>query len=242
MYYSANQHVFFVPVGGVISERMKITSNGNILVNTLTSFGANGSIQITSGAGTTSDGVSCRASNDANYIYTCHNTAGTYRGGVVGVNSTTVGFATSSDRRLKDNIHAIEGSLSIINQLKPVHFRWKNDDQYDFGFIAQDVYKVLPHLRPNFSSYIKDCCCQKNDLWSGIQCEHCLSMNDEPVDEEGKPHYYGLDYGKFTPYLMGAAQELTKRVVQLESENTQLKSQIVSLQARMDALEARLAS
>lgn len=67
-------------------------------------------------------------------------------------------------------------------------------------------------------------------------------MNDEPVDEEGKPHYYGLDYGKFTPYLMGAAQELTNRVVQLESENTQLKSQMVSLQARMDALEARLAA
>jgi hypothetical protein len=116
-----------------------------------------------------------------------------------------------------------------VNQLKPVHFRWKNDDQYDFGFIAQDVYKVLPHLRPDFSSYIKDCSCQKNDLWNGIQCDHCISMNDEPVDEEGNPKYYSLDYGKFSPYLTGAIQELSERNTHLESENSMLKSQVATL-------------
>jgi len=231
--------VFFDITAGVY--RMVINSSGNVLVNATSTFG-NGVIQVVSGTGTTQDGMSCKAAYDTNTVYASHNTAGTYRGGIQGVNSTSITYATSSDRRLKDNIHRIEGSLGIVNQLNPVHFRWINDDQYDFGFIAQEVYKVLPHLRPNFSSYIKDCTCLKNDLWNGIQCDHCLSMNDEPVDEDGKPRYYSLDYGKFTPYLMGAIHELTERVVQLESENAMqetIRTQIGEVLARLAALESK---
>ena len=56
-------------------------------------------------------------------------------------------------------------------------------------------------------------------------------MNDEPVDEEGNPKYYSLDYGKFSPYLIGAVKELTERNTHLESENATLKSQVTSLLA-----------
>ena len=230
--YSAYMSFHTTPDGVTSSlvERMRLASNGNVLINTTAAFG-NGVIQVVSGDGSTQDGMSCKAKYDGNNVYASHNTSGTYRGGMNGVNSSSVTFATSSDRRLKDNIHRIEGSLAIVNQLVPVHFRWINDDQYDFGFIAQEVYKVLPHLRPNFSSYIKDCTCLKNDLWNGVLCNHCVSMNDEPVDENGKPRYYSLDYGKFTPYLLGAIQELTGRTVELESDNVSLKSRVAGLLA-----------
>ena len=183
--------------------------------------GGNGVIQVISQPGSyyggrAQDGISCKAWNDGNYIITFSNSAGSTRGMIAGVNSSSVAYNTSSDRRLKDSVHPIHDALSIVNRLAPVHFRWKNDDQYDFGFIAQEVYKVLPHLRPNFVNYIKDCTCLPEELWEGKLCEHCQSMNDEPVDQEGKPRYYSLDYGKFTPYLVGAIQEQNKQIDSLK--------------------------
>lgn len=184
-----------------------------------------GAIQSSDFSGRAQDSISCRAWNDANYIISFHNTSGTNRGFIGGVNSSSVSYNTSSDRRLKDNVHHIEGSLNIINRLQPVHFRWIKDDEYDFGFIAQDVYKVLPHMRPNLTNYIKECSCKREDICNGKQCEHCQTMNDEPVDEDGNPRYYSLDYGRFTPYLVGAVQEQQK--------------QIEDLNARVKVLEAR---
>jgi len=191
--------------------------------------GGNGCIQVTAQptgfyGGRAQDCISCRAFTNANFIITFHNTAGVLRGQIAGVNASSVAYQTSSDRRLKDHIHPIDDSLGIVSQLKPVHFRWKADDQYDFGFIAQDVYKVLPHLRPNFASYIKDCCCNPNDLWKGDLCDHCKTMNDEPVDEAGKPKYYSLDYGRFTPYLIGAVQEQQTQIETLQARNELLET------------------
>ena len=233
--YQGHNHVFYTATSATASfEQMRIASNGNVLLNASSAVG-NGLLQITSIAGgTAQDAISCRACFDSNYIIIFYNTAAGLRGQIRGVNSSSVAYDTSSDRRLKDNIHPIEGSLSIVNQLNPVHFRWKNDDQYDFGFIAQDVYKVLPHLRPNFSNYIKDCSCQKNDLWNGIQCDHCLSMNDEPVDDEGNPKYYSLDYGKFSPYLIGAVKELVKQNADLQAIIDTQAAQIATILARLN--------
>jgi hypothetical protein len=64
-------------------------------------------------------------------------------------------------------------------------------------------------------------------------------MNDEPVDEDGKPRYYSLDYGKFTPYLMGAIHELTERVIRLESENASLQE---TIRTQISEVLARLAA
>jgi hypothetical protein len=50
--------------------------------------------------------------------------------------------------------------------------------------------------------------------------------------------FYSLDYGKFTPYLMGAIHELTERVVRLESENAMqetIRTQIGEVLARLTA-------
>jgi hypothetical protein len=183
--------------------------------NTSTTPFGNGALQITAFpgglfGGRAQDAISCRAWNDGNFIVIFHNSAGGFRGCVAGVNSSSVSYLTSSDRRLKDNVHTIEDSLRIVNKLNPVHFRWIRDDEWDFGFIAQDVYKVLPHMRPNLTNYIKDCTCKRDELCCGEVCTHCQSMNDEPVDENGEPKYYSLDYGKFTPYLVGAVKELSK--------------------------------
>lgn len=52
-----------------------------------------------------------------------------------------------SDRRLKTNIQYLSGNgLDIINRLKPVKFDHINGTKNQFGFIAQDVQKVIPEI------------------------------------------------------------------------------------------------
>lgn len=230
------------------SLQFSLRTNGPVFVaNNAWGYGTGGNgvlqvgaVQSSDYSGRAQDCISCRAWNDGNYIISFHNTSGGIRGQIAGVNSSSVAYQTSSDRRLKDNVHHIEGSLNIINRLQPVHFRWIKDDEYDFGFIAQDVYQVLPHMRPNLTNYIKDCSCKREDICNGKQCEHCLTMSDEPVDEDGNPRYYSLDYGRFTPYLVGAVQELNAKLDEQQKQNVILQQTVVkALMKRIEVLEAR---
>ena len=43
-----------------------------------------------------------------------------------------------------------------------------------------------------------------------------LSYEEEQKDEEGNDEYYGLDYGKFTPYLVKCTQELIN-IIELQT-------------------------
>ena len=52
------------------------------------------------------------------------------------------GVHTSSDRRLKEDI--TELGPEAAKQLIPVRFRYKGDDKLHYGFIAQDVQKIMP--------------------------------------------------------------------------------------------------
>lgn len=70
----------------------------------------------------------------SNYVYVSDNTTNSIL--------DNTGVHTSSDRRLKEAITDIDPDA--VKALKPVQFRFKNSDKTHFGFIAQDVQKVLP--------------------------------------------------------------------------------------------------
>lgn len=54
-------------------------------------------------------------------------------------------FLSMSDRRLKHNITNIPNHDKIIQQVRGVQFNWNIDRTQDFGFVAQDLEKVVPH-------------------------------------------------------------------------------------------------
>jgi hypothetical protein len=60
-------------------------------------------------------------------------------------------FVTTSDLRLKTNIQPLGAAMATINQLQPVSYDKKFDLQssqfskHEWGFIAQELQKVLPH-------------------------------------------------------------------------------------------------
>jgi hypothetical protein len=71
--------------------------------------------------------------------------------GELHVKGDIAGFSTalSSDRRLKKDIVDIEAEeIEDMDKLHPVTYSWKDDkhNKKHYGFIAQDVQKIYPHL------------------------------------------------------------------------------------------------
>tara|TARA_B100002051_G_C16629227_1_gene582349 strand:- start:139 stop:549 length:411 start_codon:yes stop_codon:yes gene_type:complete len=56
-------------------------------------------------------------------------------------------FYTRSDIRLKSNIEDLtDDDLDKLKKVVPKSYKFKNDNEKHFGFIAQDVEKQFPHL------------------------------------------------------------------------------------------------
>jgi hypothetical protein len=67
------------------------------------------------------------------------------------------GYSGSSDERLKENIEPLKGSAEKVAALRAVEFDWTDEREikfakkrtgnaHDFGFIAQEVEKVVPEV------------------------------------------------------------------------------------------------
>lgn len=67
-------------------------------------------------------------------------------------NVRAAGTILTSDARLKTDIVEVEDALAIIEKLQPVQYRKKQSitsedySKHEFGFIAQEVRKLLPSL------------------------------------------------------------------------------------------------
>jgi hypothetical protein len=152
--------------------------------------------------------IACRPFNsNTTSLIEFYSTGGATRGSVLGSGASNVAYQTSSDRRLKTNIEPLDPMLDKVMSLKPSKYNWKEDNANGFGFIAQDVYEVFPHMR----------------IWT----PQMSGDIDEPRDEQDNPIHYGLDYGQFTPYIVKAIQEI----------KTEYDAKLSTLEARIIALE-----
>lgn len=53
-------------------------------------------------------------------------------------------YVTTSDRRKKDNILAIEKPFDLLDGIHGSHFTWKKEGKASYGVIAQDVQALMP--------------------------------------------------------------------------------------------------
>jgi len=135
--------------GASLTERMRITSGGDLLINTTTN-------SATTGAGSkfVSNGrlyqVSSYSDNTQESLSMYSTTAAAYRfyvgwGGTIYATSTSI--SGISDVSLKKNIRNLDKGLNSIMQLQPKKFDWVNGDSIDnMGFIAQEIEKIFPEL------------------------------------------------------------------------------------------------
>ena len=130
--------------------QINLTTNvGGTIVNQLVAKSAG--VLITNLAGTGVRPVNCDATgllvNTAPVSLVSSSLSGT---GNRAVYSDATGLLTNtaSDFRLKENIEAIPETDMLLKvlQLEPKTFNWKSNGGDDIGFIAQEVFEVLPQL------------------------------------------------------------------------------------------------
>ena len=139
--------------------------------------------------------------------------------GYIYYNSGVINYYTGSDHRLKENITDVADGISIVKQLKPKNFNFINDENKTThtGFLAHEVQEVLPSL--------------VNGVKDEVVKQESVDAGTQPEDSKaGDPIYQGLDYGKFTPILTKALQELITKVETLEQENIALRARVTNLE------------
>jgi len=119
--------------------------------------------------------------------------------------ATNATIATS-DGRYKENIQTLDGALSLVSQLNPVQFSWKEHPVHNFdssgptiGFIAQEVQQVLAD-KPYLNSIIKRNECVIEPEEKDIEG----NVTKEAVTEE----FLGIAEGNMIALLTKALQEL----------------------------------
>jgi hypothetical protein len=126
------------------TERMRISSSGELLIGTTSSPSAYGLVAIrgTNKGLTIQDAVS----NGYRSLYFQSGNLYFYNGTNEGYLSSGGTWVNASDVTLKKDVKEIEYGLKEVMELKPKWYRMIEDDLEQIGFIAQDVEEVLPEL------------------------------------------------------------------------------------------------
>jgi len=59
---------------------------------------------------------------------------------------TCIDINSTSDVRLKENIHSIDNALDKVMQISGVEFDWKETKEPSVGVIAQDIEEIIPEV------------------------------------------------------------------------------------------------
>jgi hypothetical protein len=123
------------------TERMRITSAGNVLINQ-TSVNSVGVSEITYN-GQTQVGLCIKSSHTDGFNTRFLNQTNGIAGSIYSTTSATT-YNTSSDYRLKEDYKDING-LEKVSAIKVYDFKWKVDDSRMNGVIAHELAEVLPY-------------------------------------------------------------------------------------------------
>ena len=126
--------------------------------------------------------------SDGSYYYF---TNGTGHGGYL---------SGSSDKRIKEDITLLDNELSkkLINDTNTYKFRYKNNNGYHYGVIAQEVRKTLDNLQEKDS-----------------KLEYIVNINNSNSKIKNQR---SVNYQEFIPHLINYVKDLQSQIDELKSE------------------------
>ena len=99
-------------------------------------------------------------------------------------------FNVNSDYRLKENVAPLSECLESVLKLKPVMWKWKNEDSLSHGFIAHEIQEYFPLV---------------------------VSGEKDKITDDGIEIYQSIDYGKISTILVKAMQEQQAIIEELKA-------------------------
>jgi hypothetical protein len=174
------------------TEKMRITSDGNLLVNTTTTNP--GQNNTTVGYSLINGRFFCNNSGADNILG--RNTDGTLISirrsgeevGSISVTTLLTSYNTTSDYRLKEDLQEIKGLEKVLS-LKVYDYKWKSQDSRMDGVLAHELAEVVPD---------------------------CVTGAKDAVDEEGNIKPQGIDTSFLVATLTAAIQEM-KAIIDAQS-------------------------
>jgi hypothetical protein len=187
---SAGANIRFFTGSTSASERMRINSAGDLLINTTSILGSGKVSILYDGAvnhGCVMRNTKTTASTDDVFIFQRVTT----QVGNITTTLTNTQYNTSSDYRLKENIAPMTGALATVTQLKPCTYTWKSTGEASQGFIAHELAEVVPDA---------------------------VTGGKDAVNEDGSIKPQAIDTSFLVATLTAAIQELNAKVIELEAK------------------------
>ena len=203
------------------TERMRISSEGNLLINTTskTSFPTN--------KGAAAFGIGGEVNLKLSSYGTAHTfqqfiLAGSVIGSISGTSSAT-SYNTSSDYRLKENVVEMTGALDRVKQLQPKRFNVIADaDTTVDGFLAHEVQDIVPEAITGEKDAVKE---EEYEVTPAVLDDDGNVVTEAEMGTREVPDYQGIDQSKLVPLLTKAIQEQQAQIEALQSEINLLKGE-----------------
>jgi hypothetical protein len=239
------------------TERMRIDSNGNLMVG-VTTLNAVGGISIKPFETDGATQVLWNRTSTSNTSYPLDFKNGGVSSGYISYNNTSTTYSTSSDYRLKENVNYNFDATTRLKQLKPARFNFIADANRTVdGFLAHEVQDIIPEAITGTKDETKTKEKVVVNSDGGVIAENIEQADWEagkipnengntlyPIDSiweatKEVPIYQGIDQSKLTPILTKALQEAIAKIESLEATSTSQQTKIESLEARLTALESK---
>jgi hypothetical protein len=185
------------------TEVCRFTYGGYLFVNRTSNTGTASQVALSynANAGTRGIGIQATVQQDGTAIQFLNN-SGTVCG-TISQSTSSVAYNTSSDYRLKENVAPMTGALGIVQQLKPVTYKWKVDGSNGQGFIAHELAEVVP-----------DCVTGAKDA---VETVDDLDAEGNKIGTKEVPSYQGIDTSFLVATLTAAIQEQQAIITDLKS-------------------------
>jgi len=203
-YGSAGNLIFYDATA--VAERMRLDASGNLLVGTTTALDP---LTVTNGITTNGGGLDFATSGVKNWqvignatdFYIGDQTLTRYAA-LTGITTFTA-WTFVSDERLKENIEPLNYGINEVMQLRPTRYKFKNEEQTNIGFIAQEVKQIIPEMVTGSGGdfYEKDTAEQRANKTLGIGKETLIPVLVKAIQEQ-----------------QALIQSLTDRITQLEAK------------------------
>jgi len=183
------------------SERMRITNDGKVGIGTtnpsrfLHVNAPGGGTNFTFQAGGSNAYFEFINTGGTSFIGTNGTDWEFYVGGTLKFQINSSGGSSVSDEKFKENIEDISYGLDTVKALKPRNFKWKDSQENDIGFIAQEVKPIINEI-----------------------------INEPLESPEGLENGMSMNYSALTAVLTKAIQEQQDIIEDLQKQINEVKN------------------